>query len=449
MHSCKHLFRNSYGAATIFLSIIITSIIFVESTYIIFIANLDRRLTYSRAVSMQVETYLSLYDRQMFETFGIYAFNAERLDDNVFSEILASNGIYDNAVLVVSGIDEFDTEDLRKAISTFYSYRASAVLFDYFRDQITELIDTIDEYGVVERVQSFLQSIGEPILRGLLEGTSKLSDFFEMFEDSENQNEIGNFIIEFSSLLRQYSHSQPEVGDNYQRGDLFFGIEAIEFVSDSYELSSDIIENVLFHPYCAHYATYNFDSRLERDETINGTELSEFHEGNINDVEYILTGFEGNLANNAVSFMIFQLLFVKNIVNCLLDTEVRSICQIIGSGLCLLLAVVTEGALTLPPEVYEFTILFIYSIILASVDLDSLLRGESISFFSYEDLIDLNVSYKDLIYFYMNYIPDGIMLDRMVSIFNRDFPQYACGISVSCSRPLYDINVERSYDLYA
>ncbi len=438
--------KSRFGATTMFLAIIISAIVFVECTYVSMVANLDRRLTYSKAVTLEVEHCLSQYDRTLFRTYGIYAFDIDYIDDAVFREVLSANGYEENAILVVSGMDTFGASDLRKAIGMFYSYRSVAILFDSMRDEIISVLEKYDQYGIYSKIQTFLNSAGEPILRGFLNGVSVIAEYADVL--SEN-GDFSSFISDFQSLINMYSHNYPDINDSYERGNLSIAIDSISFISDMFDNSGDIISDYLFHPYCAHYASYNYDSRLEDDTTINGTEFSEFHEGNLNDVECILTGLEGDAANNLTAFMIYQILFVKNLINCYLDSALMATFKSIAAGLSVLFALITEGVLLLPPEVYEIIIAVIYSLSVSGVDLNAVLQGESIAFFSVEELAELKIGYKDLVCYFMNFVPDDFMLSRMLHIFDRDFENYVCGVGLKCTRPLYEIEVERSYDLYA
>lgn len=442
----KH--RSKYGTTTIFLAIILTAIIFVECTYISMFANLERRITYTSAVTTQVDYYLSSYSRELFRTYGIYAFDIESIDDSIFQEILASNGITDEAVLVVSGIDEFDTEDLRNVISTYYSYRSASILVDYFREQLSLYLSQLDNLDIVETLEDFMETDGARILQNILDGISSVTEVLSDFLKSGEGKEIAGYISDFLELIDYFNHSDPDIGDAYDRGSLQVGIDAIELITDYYNAQSTIIETVAFHPYCAHYATYNFDSRLSDDKTINGTSFSEFHDENLSDVEYILTGLEGTAANNTVAFMIFAFLFVKNMVQCFLDSTLMTYFDAIAEVMSTVVFVATEGAVEIPHEYYEVVCVSMYSLGLTTADLNKVLDGDTVQIFSIEEVYDFEVGYKDIVNYFMNYIPDSLMLERMNTIITRDFEGYVCGIEVECERPLFTIDYSRSYTLY-
>lgn len=63
--------KNKKGTSTLFLAIILSALILVETTYIAYVADLDRRLTYTRALKEQAEIYLASYNRQLFKTYSL------------------------------------------------------------------------------------------------------------------------------------------------------------------------------------------------------------------------------------------------------------------------------------------------------------------------------------------------------------------------------------------
>ena len=69
----KTVKSNKKGTMTLFLAIILSALILIECTFVMFIWDLDYRLAYSSALRAEVETILAEYDRQLFDTYGIYA----------------------------------------------------------------------------------------------------------------------------------------------------------------------------------------------------------------------------------------------------------------------------------------------------------------------------------------------------------------------------------------
>ena len=67
--------RSKKGVSTMFLAITVSALILLETTYVAFVADLDRRLTYERAVRLQMESFMARYNRELLKTYGLYAFD--------------------------------------------------------------------------------------------------------------------------------------------------------------------------------------------------------------------------------------------------------------------------------------------------------------------------------------------------------------------------------------
>ena len=162
--------KNKRGTSTLFLAIILSALILVETTYLAYVADLNRRLTYTRALKEQTEVYLASYDRQLFKTYGIYAFDYNRINSLVFNEILAANGYETGDVMYASGMYSLDTEILRRAVACYYSYRASGVIFQRFSSQIMYLIEQIGQGGVLQELREFVSSPASGLVGRIIDG---------------------------------------------------------------------------------------------------------------------------------------------------------------------------------------------------------------------------------------------------------------------------------------
>lgn len=151
-------FRGKRGTTCLFLAIILSALILVEVTYLQLVLELDRKLTYDRGVRLALETYLADYNRQLFDVYGLYAFDVEGIDDEVYRSVLAASGISEDSILVVSGMDTFDEDDLQRAINIYCTYRSSGMLFSFFGDQIVDLLEKIDDLGILESLSDFMSN---------------------------------------------------------------------------------------------------------------------------------------------------------------------------------------------------------------------------------------------------------------------------------------------------
>ena len=58
------------------------------------------------------------------------------------------------------------------------------------------------------------------------------------------------------------------------------------------------------------------------------------------------------------------------------------------------------------------------------------------------------MDYRDFLTVFMNYVPDDLLLSRMLVIFERDFPDYVVGTDVETDYGGSTITYEARYELY-
>lgn len=443
--------KNKRGTTTLFLSIILTALILIETTYISYVADLDRRLTLTRALKSQGEVYLAQYDRVLFHTYGIYAFDSNQLDDSVFNAILRENGYEVGQTIEVSGIYQFTTEDLRRVVATFYTYRAPSILFQRFSSQIFAVIESVDEYGVLDKLREFTSSSASEVFGQIVQSGINLAQ-----DVSDNLEQLGigidspvyQFFLSLISELGQIRDSSPNIGYDFNPSDMGFLSSALENIIGMYEGSGEFVENYMLHQYLVDYAAYNFDTRLSEDRTINGLEFSSFHSDNLSDTEYILTGLEGYAANAVSYYGIFGLMFLENIAVILLDSSKREIVTSCGEVLSAIVTAISSGSVPLPSIVYEIIIVAIWAEIEAYANVFTLLAGGQVTLLAINGIKAISVGYRDCINALMFYIPDFLLLERITNIINRDFDNYYTGIQIKTNYRSRTLHYEARYDLY-
>lgn len=442
---------NRRGATTLFLAIILSAIILVECTYIELVEDLRCNLAYTRGVKLQVETFLSDYDRQLLKTYGIYAFNMDTIDSDVFRMTLEGSGIEAGSDIYVCGVNSFDTDDLRDAVSLYYAYRSSGVIFDYLSDYIFEALEEIDQFGLIDKFRGFVRSEASDVLMDIIDGASTISDEISEYASELGIEDLAEYMDEFSEFIDmfdQLDNDSPDVGGGFSPRDMDFGIDAVSSLYDVMDSTADMISGPLFHGFAVNYACYNFDCKLEDDTALDGTEFTEFHEGSISDTEYILTGLEDSAGEIATGFLIFQIIYVMDIIRVILDPGKMSWIDGIASVLAILIDVLTAGAVIVTPEVCKVVIVIFVAEFMAVTDLISVLQGEKITLVELEGIPAINVGYRELISMYMNIVPDSILLTRMNNVLRRDFAGYVCGICAGTTCNGVEITYSRTYDIY-
>ena len=109
--------RNKRGTSSVFLAIVLSAVILVQCTYFSLVCDLNRKMTICRAVSSQVDSFLADYDRTLFSVYGIYAFDINGIDCDIFDSVMEANGMINGDTLAVSGVYTFDTDDLARAVA--------------------------------------------------------------------------------------------------------------------------------------------------------------------------------------------------------------------------------------------------------------------------------------------------------------------------------------------
>ena len=446
--------RSKRGVTTLFLAIILSALILIETTYVAYVADLDRRLTLTRALKSQGEVFLAQYDRVLFRTYGIYAFDSNQLNDFVFDDILRTNGYEVGETLYVSGTYQFNTEDLRRVVATYYTYRTSGVIFEKISAQLFAVLESIDEYGVIEYLREFTSSSASDVIGRIIDGGLTVAqDVLDALEEFIISLRMPSRFDRFlngdkNALSGQIRNSSPDAGNDFNPSDMGFISSSIQSVIDMYEGSSELIADYMLHPYLVDYAAYNFDTRLLNDTTINGYEFTTFHQDNLSDTEYILTGLEGTLANLVSYYAVYSLLLVENIAFILLDSSSREIISASGEVLSVIVTAISGGSVPLPPIVYEIIVVLIWAAVNAYTNSLTLLSGGSVTFIEINGIEALSLSYRDCMNTLLFYIPDNLLLDRITNIINRDFPDYITGVTIESDYGMRTLHYESRYDLY-
>ena len=150
--------RTKHGTSSLFLALIMSALILVECTFVAFVWNLDYALSVNTALKTQIDTILSDYNRQLFDVYGIYAFTLDGVDDECFNKALEINGLSSRSVLYVSSASRFTTEDLKKAINSYYWYRGTGISAKSLVDGYSDFILELDEKGIFKKVGQFMNS---------------------------------------------------------------------------------------------------------------------------------------------------------------------------------------------------------------------------------------------------------------------------------------------------
>lgn len=443
--------KDKKGTASVFLALILSSIVLIQCTYYSLVCDLDRKMTICRAVSAQTESFLAEYDRTLFSVYGIYAFDISEVDSDVFDYVLEANGISNGDTLAVSGVNTFDTEDLRRAISVYYSYRTPAVALNSFLDCFSGVLESTELSELTGALRQFGSSEAASFLIDIIQRTAEVTSTLASLAEELDIPDLSEKLEMFGELMEQLDDLDsgvPDPSGGFDDDAISYGAQAVNIAITLFGTGSDVIEGIAFHPFAVHYAAYDFDCSIGPHETINGTSFDCIHEGISPDVEYILTGHTGSLAQYEVNLRVYGLMVARSVIDVLTDPEKREIAEGVAEILEAVVVALSLGSVQLPSSVYLFLVSYLYAKIAAIPDYLKIMQGDKITLISSGGTDILQVGYREILYMYMNLVSDSQLLTRMHEILSRDFPDYVCGITVETSYKGEIISFERGYAMY-
>lgn len=456
-HHRNILFNNRYGATTLFLAIILSSVIFVESTYLFATILANRRVLINRALKNQVEAILGDYDRELFNVYGIYGFCKGELDDFVFNSVLTQNGIDPDGYLTIDNYQILKSEDLKKVISSYYSYRGLSVITNGFTDVIIGALEEMEDDYILSKLKDLTSGKAPTLINEILKGSERIGEILSSIENFTGIDDAEGKISDYIDLFEDFSYSKnhtPNLDNSisFQSVNSLYSIfEGIDSVATR---SSDILSGNLLHIPLCHYATYNFDTKMEEDYSINSTRLEDLHFDNYSDVEYILTGLEGNSAEKVINTNIFLICLLSEILQIRSDATKMNIINGIAVVMDVIVSVITLGAgAFIPIQAYKALIILIYGIVLAINDVNAILDGKSVQLFSVNGVPLLEdgllvFEYRDFLFSMMLFKNDDILCDRMIEILERDFGEMVKRVSLGFVDKNQYLSFEEGYYLY-
>ena len=304
MKKAKKSRRTKHGASSIFLSIILAALILVECTFVAFVWNLDYALSVNTALKTQIDTILSDYNRQLFSVYGIYAFSIDGIDDECFNKALEINGLEARSTLYACNAQKITTEDLKKAINSYYSYRSTGVALKSIVDGYAELLVELDDRGILSAIGEYMQSPASGYVSQIIKGDETAEEWIEKAGDVIDIEEIAEEIADLDDIRDEYSDTihDSDMGFDVDITDWEGFLDALVVLESTIDTYAETTPDLESKFYVAHYCSHNFDCHYppDGDGTINGTEFDSIHSERITDVEYFITGGYGQVNTYAV-----------------------------------------------------------------------------------------------------------------------------------------------------
>ena len=445
--------RNRYGASSVFLGIVLSSVILIECTFLTFVWELDYCIKVNNAVDAQVESIMCEYNRQLFDVYGIYAFTMNAVDDDIYNKALLACGFTEGPELNLGGYRKIDRKALRDAINVYYSYRGSGIAIIQIADVFSSVIEEFLKTDVLKCVKEYTSSPAAGYVTELIQGSEKISSWLEKAGKTLKIDDLENGLKLFDQIKDKLSVKDNDLEDlSFGIGikDLKPAIKLIEGLSDLHESLGKSDFKLVTHICEANYFSYNFDCCLKQDmdASINGTAFSAIHEKNKDDAEYILTGLTGNKSIAAVNFLLMQALTGSNFLKDYLDKDFRAKVDVVSKILSAIIAAVSEGTVDIDYRIITVALIVLLATVKAGKDIIALRKGERVTLVKVKDKDLITAGYRDFIFLFMHMVPDETMENRALTVLKRDYGELYTGLTGTADTGFKKMTVSRSYALY-
>ena len=444
--------RTKHGASSIFLSIILAALILVECTFVAFVWNLDYALSVNTALKTQIDTILSDYNRQLFSVYGIYAFSIDGIDDECFNKALEINGLEARSTLYACNAQKITTDDLKKAINSYYSYRSTGIALKSIVDGYAELLVELDDRGILSAIGEYMQSPASGYVSQIIKGDETAEEWIDKAGDVIDIEEIAEEIADLDDIREEYSDTihDSDMGFDVDITDWEGFLDALVVLESTINTYAETTPDLESKFYVAHYCSYNFDCHYppDGDGTINGTEFDSIHSERSTDVEYFITGGYGQGYTYAVYDMMNLVIILGKILEDYANEKVRNTVEAVAEVISAIIAAVREGAVEINPKIITVGLMIIIANAQALKELWSVINGGRAEIFKYEGETMITMNYRDFLYLFCLFVPEETLLERSLEILERDYGELYKGITLEADFRGSTYSLTKSYQLY-
>lgn len=453
------------GSITLFLCIILSAAILLETIYLQGAYRRKEEVILTEAVSHQAEQIFSQFNREYLDWYGIYVIDDVKSGNSVFEKMTKD---YSDMSFEYTLTDDFDKDDLRASAIEYMKLRGIAfegnALLDRLDLSISQLSDNSHTSGI--GMGNWL-----PTFKDYLSNRDKYADRLSDFEDVCDHLGLGDKLPYFSAFCdditeawEKSSSQYFECGDSSVTVSLFDPgcIDSLTSAFDSY-IDADL-PSILDRLLINEYAVYSFDSFVTRyqsdddyeaESNILGIPFDEIHDSNkMGDLEYLFVGSNETM-NKLVSYgTIFGTRLILNYSAFILDEAKRSAAYVLAQIICILISLMTLFTVNLSPSAVMYFVLFSFAYTAAMVDTTKLVMGMSVPIF-YNDSVcealgDLaDTQYRDYFRIFLLFVPEDVLLERMVNVIHRDCgDDLYTGLKAVGSLREDKYTVERRFEIY-
>lgn len=461
--------NNKKGAIIIFLSIVLSAVILVQTILFSGISLRYREIEARRTMQLQSEYILSNYNEKLLKNYGLYGLDHTITDFSLFNK---TNRFSKDAILSYRSNDNLSIETLEKAIADYMTLRYPTIMVTDIASRIAKVIGEVKSNSLYKNgsqnsfswMSQLKTLMGDPeqwmwAIEGIeslvdaIDFNDKLEDFYDFIDNLK-------MVVERSATLKFQNADGTEQKLNVFDPASF--TQLLEFMTSTIQGSDNQLLN---HLYINAYASNYFDSRLVNviidgnsfpESNVYGTPYTEINKTNHSDIEYLLTGATStSAANFQTASLIFLVRAIFNLSSFFLDDEKLNTAQGVAEILCLAVALLSAGTVVIDPVSAQYVILLIWAMAVSFKDVDQLKSGKTVNILHHSKVEDgslgraLNMDYRDYVSFFLLFVSDEKVLQRMLNILERI---NGGNINIAVRLELTDQDhtyvLEDGYDLY-
>ena len=438
----KNNVKAKKGSVSVFLCIVLSAVILVESIYFYGSWMRNAEADLQRCMQLQLSYALSEYNEDLFRNYGLYAMEKEASSTDVFSDCFSFPGMARASFHLEN---ELNGDALFTGAVAYSKMRFPAVAVSSAIDIIKKATGVLKESDFSENLDEMNLQAGS-FIQGFFSGQEKIAPVLETAKG------VMEFLV-FDGSLRQITGFIDEWLQNTKRG-ASLGLQGSEEGTPFADFTNpasfskiggtldqfigaelpSFAEDLLFNEYLvglfdSQIRNYESDKTTPFEKNYLSVPFSDIHEENRSDLEFLFSGIENEFISCYIAnYTISLIRSCIRVAEILLDKEDMETAKTIGGILDVLIIAASGGTVALGAEVYQYLVVAVWGIGKGLYDTFQLVRGEVLPFFEndqlggFSDMILLGL--RDYYRFLFLFIPRDIKLERCLFILRRDCGEY-------------------------
>jgi len=445
------------GSITIFITIIMVSVIVLMSILLSASNIREREALVSSAMIQQQDLLLSNYSEILLDRYGIFATKIENDYSNEF--ITTVKGFPEVYAYNAKGEIELDGDTLVNAISDFSKPRFPVVFAVDMIERFSNMSSVISENKFDLNVFNNTDEtdfLDDDKNNELNIDYSKIIEILSMLnlDDFKNDTEENSDeeIISFENLneLIKTGENKELLFDSKYINDLKTNItkpeETLNSISNYIEKlflidTPQIYDRISFEIYISkmfscktNYMIVNGQKQFTSD--MRNRKLDDLYFKDSLELEKIIFWSENANTNNFFTkTSIISIRTLLNIISNFIDKTKLSKTKSQALFLCSIIAVVSSGTIIIPKNAMEVVLIILKSIYSSYNEYNDLIEGKGVELLPFEFKYNIETYYKDYLFIFQLLVPKHTKALRIKEIINNNIynnSKLYVGLSVSC-----------------